>query len=87
MSDHLPDPDDKRMWRLLLARAHPDAGGEHELFLWTKKMHESVTEMVEKKRNPPFGDHAMSGSYVHPGGVTFRFTNARGPSFFVDFGP
>jgi len=25
---------DRRMWRLLLARLHPDAGGDHELFLF-----------------------------------------------------
>ena len=24
---------DRRLWRLLLARLHPDAGGDHELFL------------------------------------------------------
>jgi hypothetical protein len=23
------------MWRLLVARTHPDAGGDHELFIWT----------------------------------------------------
>ena len=26
--------DDQRMWRLLLARLHPDIGGDHELFLF-----------------------------------------------------
>ena len=26
--------EDQRMWRLLLARLHPDAGGDHELFLF-----------------------------------------------------
>jgi hypothetical protein len=25
---------DRRMWRLLLAQLHPDAGGDHELFLF-----------------------------------------------------
>jgi hypothetical protein len=25
---------DRRMWRLLLARLHPDAGGDHEMFLF-----------------------------------------------------
>ncbi|MCA1718964.1 MAG: hypothetical protein LC781_19760 [Actinobacteria bacterium] len=28
-------PDDKVMWRRLIARTHPDAGGDHELFIWT----------------------------------------------------
>ena len=26
--------DDRHMWRLLLARLHPDSGGDHELFLF-----------------------------------------------------
>ena len=26
--------EDRQMWRLLLARLHPDAGGDHELFLF-----------------------------------------------------
>lgn len=28
-------PDDPKMWRRLVARVHPDAGGDHELFIWT----------------------------------------------------
>lgn len=28
-------PNDKTMWRKLVARTHPDAGGDHELFIWT----------------------------------------------------
>ncbi len=27
-------PNDKSMWRRLISRAHPDVGGEHELFVW-----------------------------------------------------
>jgi hypothetical protein len=27
--------DDRSMWRRLLSRTHPDAGGSHELFIWT----------------------------------------------------
>ncbi|CAA9450740.1 MAG: hypothetical protein AVDCRST_MAG58-920 [uncultured Rubrobacteraceae bacterium] len=27
--------DDKAMWRRLVACAHPDAGGDHDLFIWT----------------------------------------------------
>lgn len=26
--------DDPKMWRRLIARTHPDAGGSHELFIW-----------------------------------------------------
>jgi hypothetical protein len=33
---------DKRMWRRLLARAHPDAGGSEDLFVWTKALQEEL---------------------------------------------
>lgn len=32
--------EDRRMWRLLLARLHPDAGGDHELFLFASALRE-----------------------------------------------
>jgi hypothetical protein len=35
-------PDDKQMWRRLLARVHPDAGGAHELFIWTSSVRDEV---------------------------------------------
>jgi hypothetical protein len=28
-------PNDRAMWRRVVARTHPDAGGDHELFIWT----------------------------------------------------
>ncbi len=46
---------DRRAWRLLLARLHPDAGGDHELFLFTCALMDSV---CEKRRAGP--DHAFS---------------------------
>ena len=33
---------DSRAWRLLLARLHPDAGGDHELFLFACALMDSV---------------------------------------------
>jgi hypothetical protein len=30
------------MWKKLLARAHPDAGGDHELFVWARSLQEKV---------------------------------------------
>jgi hypothetical protein len=33
---------DKAMWRRLLARTHPDAGGDHELFIWAGSIREVV---------------------------------------------
>ena len=34
--------DDKSMWRRLAARTHPDAGGDHELFIWAGAVREAV---------------------------------------------
>ena len=28
-------PNDRAMWRRLVSRAHPDTGGDHDLFIWT----------------------------------------------------
>jgi hypothetical protein len=33
---------DKRMWRRLLARVHPDTGGSEELFVWTQTLREEL---------------------------------------------
>jgi hypothetical protein len=33
--------EDHHMWRLLLARVHPDAGGDHELFLFFHALKEA----------------------------------------------
>jgi hypothetical protein len=48
---------DRRAWRLLLARLHPDAGGDHELFLFACALMESV---CGKRRTGPGADHAFS---------------------------
>ncbi len=34
--------EDRRMWRLLLAKLHPDAGGDHELFLFACAVKEGI---------------------------------------------
>ncbi len=43
---------DPRMWRRLLARAHPDTGGDHELFVWTQ----SVREAIERDHQSSMAD-------------------------------
>ena len=48
---------DRRAWRLLLARLHPDAGGDHELFLFACALMDSV---CGKRRPGPGPDHAFS---------------------------
>ncbi len=35
-------PNDARMWRRLVAATHPDAGGDHDLFIWTIATREVV---------------------------------------------
>jgi hypothetical protein len=47
----VPSPNDQRMWRLLLARLHPDAGGDHELFVFASTVKDSVCskERIEGK--------------------------------------
>lgn len=37
-------PTDPRLWRLLLARAHPDAGGTGELFVWAQGLREVLAD-------------------------------------------
>jgi len=34
--------EDRHMWRMLLAKVHPDAGGDHELFLFACALKEGV---------------------------------------------
>ncbi|MDP9458063.1 MAG: hypothetical protein M3Q60_20335 [Actinomycetota bacterium] len=35
-------PNDARMWKRLVSRAHPDAGGDHDLFIWASATREAV---------------------------------------------
>ena len=35
-------PTNGRLWRLLLARTHPDAGGSDELFVWAQGLREAL---------------------------------------------
>jgi hypothetical protein len=40
------------MWRRLLARAHPDAGGDDELFVWAKSLEELVARLSKAQHDP-----------------------------------
>lgn len=35
-------PNDHKMWRKLVARAHPDSGGDHDLFIWSRATMEAI---------------------------------------------
>lgn len=39
-------PDDLKMWRRIIARAHPDSGGSHELFIWIGAVRDLVCARV-----------------------------------------
>lgn len=46
-------PTERAMWRKLLARVHPDAGGDHELFIWARNLHDAVCGGVREDPTPP----------------------------------
>jgi hypothetical protein len=41
-AERLAPFEDRRMWRLLLARLHPDAGGDHDLFAFACAVRDEV---------------------------------------------
>jgi hypothetical protein len=51
-------PTDRGMWRRLVARAYPDSGGDHELFIWTGAVQDTVCAglrpRVEDSGQPDF---------------------------------
>ena len=51
----VPSLNDHRMWRLLLARLHPDAGGDHELFVFASTVKDSVCGKERLEAKP--GNH------------------------------
>jgi len=44
--------EDRHMWRQLLAKLHPDAGGDHELFLFACAVKEGVSGGRRLGRKP-----------------------------------
>jgi hypothetical protein len=42
-AERLVDFEDRRMWKLLLARLHPDAGGDHDLFTFACAMRDEMS--------------------------------------------
>ena len=46
-------PDNKKMWRKLIALTHPDRGGDHELCIWTQSIREYICKDVAVPRTPP----------------------------------
>jgi hypothetical protein len=44
------------MWRRLLARVHPDAGGSHELYVWTGALRDLVFDGLSTGQHAPRRD-------------------------------
>jgi hypothetical protein len=54
--------DEPTMWRKLLARTHPDAGGTHELFIWAGAVKKAVCggELRVEPKPRPAPQHTSS---------------------------
>jgi hypothetical protein len=48
------------MWRLLLARLHPDAGGDHDLFAFACALRDEVSKENQAARVAASGANARS---------------------------
>jgi hypothetical protein len=43
---------DRSMWRRLVGRAHPDAGGDHDLFIWSMSVRDAVCSEEHRTETP-----------------------------------
>lgn len=72
--------ENRHMWRLLLARLHPDAGGSHELFLFACALKDEVCpeRLFVSGRDRPATDQSFStwrtamGSWASSNRVALR---------------
>jgi hypothetical protein len=51
--------EDRQMWRLLLARLHPDAGGDHDLFAFACAIREELSAGVRTTIGVEPGDNVQ----------------------------
>jgi len=58
--------EDRRMWRLLLARLHPDVGGDHELFLFAHALKEGACSHGCLETAPAPDDERQARSNARP---------------------
>ena len=52
--------EDRRMWRLLLARLHPDAGGDRDLFTFACAMRDEISGACSVAKDAVKDDGARS---------------------------
>lgn len=70
-------PTDKGMWRKLIARAHPDTGGDHELFIWSRAAMEAICGGLQTERPQWASRQRDKSSATEPDRVPFE----RGANF------
>ena len=58
--------EDRRMWRLLLARLHPDAGGDHDLFAFACAVRDEVSRGEHPAQGAGSGDTARNAGGAAP---------------------
>lgn len=61
-----PSSDDRRMWRLLLARLHPDAGGDQELFAFASAVRDEMARGKDPVRDTGGEDRTRSAEAAAP---------------------
>lgn len=59
-AERLASVEDRRMWRLLLARLHPDAGGDHALFAFASAIRDEMSGGDRAARSTAGDDDAQS---------------------------
>ena len=52
--------EDRRMWRLLLARLHPDTGGDHDLFTFACAIRDEMSRASSVAKDAEGEDSARS---------------------------
>jgi hypothetical protein len=55
--------EDRRMWRLLLARLHPDTGGDHDLFAFACAIRDEMSRASSVARDAE-GEDSARGTEV-----------------------
>ncbi len=84
-----PPANDASIWRRLMARAHPDAGGDHELFLFVTALKEQLVQQVCEGCRSRNGNATTEGQRPRPGATSQQDTADRIPysrSMGEDFG-
>ncbi len=88
MTPHTPTqpPNDARMWKRLVSRAHPDAGGDHDLFIWASASRKVVCggelgSEIPRRDAPPKPESAAGRSSDDSDRIGFEFAFRKAESF------